>query len=1158
MGQLTRFEIARLPDVALGYSAASRGWNLLTSAQNAQKISSSPAALLLTPAQVAAIPPLASWKSVTARSATSLFDTLHDKLYAAYLDGNYSDIEHIASAFLTEHLPTPLHNRSFAEQRVHRFFTLKGSASTASERLQFHESLSDEQRAMWFSTAHTRIDLEKAQALAQAASGTGFADIDLLGGLHADLAFSVLAASVESIGVERTRFPNKYVDRVLEYSAFLPDFIFRIDACGRVIRTESLLAKQLAGLAAYNAKMGADAQASVDEGGTNISGEGGRDGATKDGTNVSGPGGRDGATKDGTNVSGPGGRDGATKDGTNVSGPGGRDGATKDGTNVSGPGGRDGATKDGTNVSGPGGRDGATKDGTNVSGPGGRDGATGTPGHHDACDCKCDDPPCLPIDPCCAEINWYVTELLTLKDETHCYKPSDIAYIENIAPYETRIRTHGFTRTVVETSEDETNTSESEERDHQVTDRFSLQKAIETNHRASLDVDAKLSGKIYGQKYEVNTSASLSKESAYREAREQARETVDRAALKIQVQMRKLRTRSTTVETTEQNKHKFKNDTAVPAVAKYFWVTQEKRGQLFSHGPALTLDLLIPSPSMLFTTMERLKRKKGEPAGPPTAPDKPVLSATDITADNYLAIASTYQISGYTPPPETPPPLTIGISVSKNEGSKDVTVPAGYTATSMSITAKELSKWFFGAASITLSFGGGSVSFTKSASGSAGGSSSTGLSNASSGAATIGGQNFMGSSYIAVSIELTPSPVDLGPWRNSIHALIMEKYAADLEKFEADLADYQAALAAYNEAMDERIRGRHPFACEEIMRTELKRSAIFMMCGEFDWPDVMNLKAQPCGMPWPNRKKADVATNNWYFFDRAFDWNLASFTFFDYFRNPMCKWVDMYEPDEPNFLFKAFLRAGYARIQVPVSPGMEEDAKTFIQTGGLWGLTGKRPANPNDPRWISVIEEIKHSYGCHQQDREGYAEAYPDPVTGAFDSRIRVYADRYWDPAVLPSGALDTNAMALDLNHEIFIDGIAYRIVSIAPDPTSPAYSATPGTLMTWIVGLERKFESAPFIDPAATPPLLKPYNYAVGALFVGAPFHFDLPTDLIWIGDQGNACLPCYPIDCPCKDDPADAPGAEDPIKGSAGDAIPVPPSPAPPLVIAEPGKGG
>jgi hypothetical protein len=281
----------------------------------------------------------------------------------------------------------------------------------------------------------------------------------------------------------------------------------------------------------------------------------------------------------------------------------------------------------------------------------------------------------------------------------------------------------------------------------------------------------------------------------------------------------------------------------------------------------------------------------------------------------------------------------------------------------------------------------------------------------------------------------------------------------------------------------------------------------------------MNMHAEPCGLPWPNRQKAADATREWYFFDRAFDWGRASFIFYDYFRNPICQWVNSFEPDEPNFLMKAFERAGYCRATVPVSPGMERDVILYLETGTLWGPTETLPSNPNDPRWISVADEIKHSHGCYQQDREGYAEAYPDPVDGSFDSRVRIFTDRYW--SVLASGP-DQDEINLDLDHQIFIDGVEYRIISISEDPASPAYSAATTSTMSWIVGLERKIEFAPFVDASATTPALKPYNYAVGAKYVGAPFHFELPTDLIWIGDQGNACLPCYPIDCVCESAPA------------------------------------
>lgn len=743
--------------------------------------------------------------------------------------------------------------------------------------------------------------------------------------------------------------------------------------------------------------------------------------------------------------------------------------------------------------------------------------AAGKPSDTTDCDCDCDAPRCAPIDPCCPKVRWYVAELLTLKDQTWCYKPSDIAYIENVAPFEFRTRSHGLTRTVAETSEDETNTSRAEERDHQVTDRFNLQKEIQNNQKASLDVDAKLSNKASG--YSISTDASLSKESSYREAREQAREDVSKATLKIQVQTRKLRRRTVTTETTERNRHAFKNSTALPAVAKYFWVTQEKRAQLFGHGPRIMVDLLVPSPAMLFQHMEAMKRADGFTMKAPVAPEAPQangqpLKPTDITRDNYELLAAKFGVIEYDDPPATPQSVTVSFQSTYKTGASEITIPAGFTATMMKFGSADLIPKNPAGAWISIIFGGQKIKAISTGDGPpiVTGSPATISERASATPVLNKGRLTGQNSSIGVTITLDPDPVDLRPWQKSIFALILTAHRDAVAKYEAALADYNDALTAYNEKFDESRKDRHPFACEEIMRTELKRLAIFSMCGEFDWPDVMNMDSELCHFPWPNRRKADKATNDWYFFDRGFDWNLASFIFYDYFRNPLCKWVDSYEPDEPNFLFKAFLRAGYARIQVPVSPGMEKDVLVYLQTGRPWP-DGIRPTNPGDARWISVIDEIKQSRDCYQQDREGHAEAYDELGNGQFDSRVRIYTDRYWD---ILSGDSDQDAINLDLDRQIFIDGVEYRIVSLIEDPASPNYSAVPADPpMQWIVGLDRALEFQPYIEPAAAKPVLKPYNYAVGAQYVGAPFHFDLPTDLIWIGDTGNPCLPCYPIEC-------------------------------------------
>lgn len=1053
MNQIARFEIAREPDLSLSTDPERKGFNLLQFSQDSQNITGSPASLLLTPAQANAITVLKEIKPSKSKKAARLYDTLYSRLTELVATGDYVAVEREASAFLAKNPIVPQALRSATEQRIRKFFMLKGASSTKAERIGLYQAIDESDRAIWMRGAHSRIDQEKAQILASVVSGVPLpADADLLGGLKADLAFCILVACAEAQEVcERfSNFANKYLDWAVTLAAYLPEIAFAMEVC----KTRETIGEGPVGPAG-------------DRTGTNKMGRVGHRLAQIEAY--------------------------------------GKAVATVD-QQTAGDTSHETGSENGT--------------------------ARGTPGHTNQCDCSCDDAPCLPIDPCCGEVRWYATELLTLKDKTYCYKPSDIAYIENVAPFETRVRRHGYSRTVVETSETETSSSREETLDHQVTNRFDVQTEMERNQASKLEVDAKLSGKVYGQKYELDTSASLSKDSAYREAREQAREAVEKATLSIQSKTRKQRTRSETVTNTESNKHKFKNTTSCAAISKYFWVTQEKEAQLFSHGPTLMLDMLVPSPAMLFKALEARKRKQGEPAGPPVEPPKPTLRPKEITRDNYEQLVSDFGIVSYDdPPPELPVRYDSG-SVSRGSSSASISVPSGYTATQMSITASILHRSFLGFARISAVFGGQMVSNTTKSGWS--GPASIGVTGSAN--ITLSEKNASKDSSITVTIKMVPDAIDLGPWQNSIFTSIMAKYEEDLAEYEASLSDYEAALQAYNAKMDDKIQGRHPFACEEIIRTELKRSAIFMMCGQFDWPQVMNMNAQPCGLPWPNRKQADEATNEWYFFDRACNWNQASFTFYDYFRNPMCNWVDSYEPDEGNFLFKSFLRAGYCRVQIPVSAGMEEDVKTYLQTGGIWGQTGTWPTNPTDPRWISVIDEIKHKHDCYQQDREGHAEAYPNPSDGSFDHRIRVTTDRYWD---IVSNTADQDAINLDLDRQIFIDGIEYRIIGIGADPSSPVYDPTDASTMTWIMELDRAIELAPYVDPDATDLRIRPHNYAIGARYVGASFRYDLPTDLVWIGDEASPCLPCYPIDCgiECVDIPNKTNGDDDsPSEASGG----------------------
>jgi len=726
------------------------------------------------------------------------------------------------------------------------------------------------------------------------------------------------------------------------------------------------------------------------------------------------------------------------------------------------------------------------------------------------CKCDCGNPACKPVDNCCVDIHYYMTDLLELREETHCYKASDLAYIENIAPHELRVRKHTFRKEIEDYTEEETTESRSEQYDHSRTDRSSVQKQIEKQISTNLDVDAKVTGKTANGTYTVDSSASLSRDTSQREAREKFREMVTKSVQKIQTENRKLKTTRVTTESTETNEHTFDNkENAEHQIAKYFYVSQEKKAQVFSHGQRLMLDILIPSPAANYLALEEKKAKTDSGLEVPKRPD---LVPSDIAPNQsdkfpkweeenktyrslWEHIMQEFEITDLPEPPpdEKPSRGAIPITNMAPGGRKIVSIPLGYKAVEMFVDSGSVSG---PRASSRVGLG----VFDRAAYLRKDGKKETNPIpvnvNGPKEITIAGIAQRYGKGTVNGHITLTPIKYDYSNWQEEVHAAIMSK-------FEADLAEYNRKLAEHNMSFKEERKLMPPFAAEEHMRTQIKQAAIFMMCDDID-DNVMNMKTEPCGYPTFYRKASHEATKRWYFFDRAFDWNLSEFIFFDYFRNPICKWEDTFDPDEPNFLFKAFKRAGYARLQLPVAPGMEGDVLAYLKDGTFWNGDGLPSGDEGDERFMSVVAELKHSKGCQQNDREGTVEATKD------SNEIFVRGSNfYWIPASTPtgSGSVDDVVITLDLDREIYIHGIRYRIINI--EHVGP--NSDPLLGQDWKITLERAFEENTNSN----------LTHAIGAKFVGDPFYFELPTDLVWLGDmekdgRPNKCLPCsYPIEC-------------------------------------------
>lgn len=745
------------------------------------------------------------------------------------------------------------------------------------------------------------------------------------------------------------------------------------------------------------------------------------------------------------------------------------------------------------------------------------------PSGEKCCVCEEEDV-CAPQDPCCATIRYYITDLLELRDWTHRYKAGDLAYIEIVAAGEKRKRQHEMRRTRETFAEQETAARSLERRDHQVTERSSLQREIERQADASTSIDASVEASYDSGMYRARLSAAFaadrSTSEALREAQEKAREVVTNAVTEIEKQTRTLRSERVTTEEIEKNTHSFANAGPSPLVTKYFWVTQEKRAQLFSYDKHLITELIIPSPARLFEHLLEARREAEVAKIPkPTAaaPIKPAdlpFAATDLTAANYASHALQYGVSSPPAPPDETKSVSASTAYNKTVwGQKTLTpvqlqVPPDYHAVALSVSGNVDYR--------SSVFSPRKIQFTLS---------NTGVElnvNGNSAPATL--SNLTGDAYVDViahninnftatlALTVKINATVWVAWQNTVfqaiqasHSEMLAAYQTALEVYDAKWAEYRAACEKLRRELRDKETSRHPFYNREIERTELKRAAIYLLCQNFSTEGAVLPKTEPCGFPEIDRSEADARGYDWYFWDRMFDWKHLSYAFFDYFWNPMCSWADRFDPDEPDALFKAFLRAGYARVLIPVSPDMEEDFLYYASTRQKWGHTGEPPLDPDDPRWRDVVFEMEHASESAMTPREGFiADAVPGSLTLLLKG-----SDRYWDPAANGgAGDSDHDAVALDIDRELLIDGAMYLIADIQPslDPNAPLYDENDPNRMWWVVKLSRPYEGV------ATPRQL----YSMGAKAVAPVFSFDLPTDLIWAGAH-NECLPSYPLPaCP------------------------------------------
>ena len=109
--------------------------------------------------------------------------------------------------------------------------------------------------------------------------------------------------------------------------------------------------------------------------------------------------------------------------------------------------------------------------------------------------------------------------------------------------------------------------------------------------------------------------------------------------------------------------------------------------------------------------------------------------------------------------------------------------------------------------------------------------------------------------------------------------------------------------------------------------------------------------------------------------ESAFDWQNMTYQFYNYFYANQSRWVKLYNFTDNDPLFANFLKAGYARILVPVMPGREREVLSFTLMG--WNPGTTLPMLSNDAYIKGLLADLASTEPEEQPETESWITKVP-------------------------------------------------------------------------------------------------------------------------------------------------------------------------------------
>ena len=260
--------------------------------------------------------------------------------------------------------------------------------------------------------------------------------------------------------------------------------------------------------------------------------------------------------------------------------------------------------------------------------------------------------------------------------------------------------------------------------------------------------------------------------------------------------------------------------------------------------------------------------------------------------------------------------------------------------------------------------------------------------------------NVFGSIYINDKYTLETIPVNVINWDVSVFGLnITATFSRDqeiynswqLKSYAVIMRAYRDRLAEYNEKMSqnqvqgEAFLGSNPLFYRQIEQITLKKNCLSYLLEQNQMGGGFSSGTDFATYKVTQSQAMDDYASRAKFIEQAFEWDIMSYNFYPYYWGYRQSWVQLYQTENDDALFRSFMQSGMARVVVSVKPGFEDAVMHYMATREIWD-GGDMPVI-GDPLYLSIVDELAEQ---EYTIEETWETVLPTSLTGLQQGGVAV------------------------------------------------------------------------------------------------------------------------------------------------------------------------